>query len=79
MSVNNFDVLRAMGDAEQDIRVAPLSNVIYMQRTKKGTQITIGVDGDVVAGLAKGRFVGGLILADKEQFEAMRRALEGSE
>jgi len=77
MAVNNFDVMKAMSAANKDIRLAPLSNVTKLQKTKAGTLITIGAEGDLVAAIGvEGRFVGGLILADKAQFDETKRALE---
>lgn len=77
MSVNNFDVLKVMGERNLDIRLAPFANVTNLRKVRAGTQVTIGVEGDVVAAIGlQGRFVGGLILADKAQFEETKRELE---
>jgi hypothetical protein len=76
MSVNNFDVMKAMGEQNKDIRLAPMANILRLQKVKAGTQITIGVEGDVVGAIANGRFVGGLILADKAQFDETKRQLQ---
>ena len=78
MSVNNFDVMKAMGEANRDIRLAPLSNIVHLRKVRAGTQITIGFEGDVVGAILAERFVGGLILADKAQFEETKRELERS-
>ena len=75
MRPNGFDVLKAMSVANKDIRMAPLSNILRVQLTKAGTQITIGFEGDVVGAIANGRFVGGLILADAQQFAETEREL----
>lgn len=74
---NNVDVLKAMGEANKDIRMAPLGNILRVQYTKLGTQITIGVEGNLVAAIMNGRFVGGLILADKRQFDEVKAELRG--
>jgi hypothetical protein len=69
MSINNFDVLKEMGQRNLKIQLAPLYNVTSLKKTKHGTQVTIGVAGDIVAALGlENKFVGGLILADKEEF-----------
>lgn len=65
---NGFDVMKAMSAKERDIRLAPIGNVTRVQKTKRGTLVTIGVEGDVIAGLAQGRFLGGLILCDREDW-----------
>lgn len=75
MKPTSFDVLKAMSAANKDIRLAPLSNILRVQKTKLGTQITIGVEGDVIGAIARGDFVGGLILADKRQFRQMEEEL----
>ena len=76
MKVNNFDVLKIMGERNMDVRLAPLGNITNLKKVKAGTQVTIGVEGDVVAALGlEDKFVGGLILADKAQFDAVRAEL----
>ena len=77
---NNFDVLRVMGERNLDIRLASLDNITNLKKVRAGTQITIGVEGDVVAAIALDRkFVGGLILADKDQFAQVKAELEAEE
>lgn len=73
--VNNFDVLKRMGELNRKIQLAPLGNIVNVRKVKAGTQVTIGVGGDVVGSIAAGDFVGGLILADKSEFEATRDEL----
>jgi hypothetical protein len=76
MSVHNFDVLKMMGERNLSISLSPLDNITNLLKTKHGTKVTIGVAGDVVAALGlENKFVGGLILADKEQFHAVRSEL----
>lgn len=79
MAVNNFDVMKLMGERNLDIQLAPLGNVLRVHKVKAGTQVTIGVGGDVVAGIADGRFVGGLILADQEQFHRLKQEMEAED
>lgn len=77
--ISNFDVLKEMGKRNLDIRLSPLDNITRLQRTKAGTQVTIGVAGDVVAALGVNhKFVGGLLLADREQFESVRAEMAGA-
>jgi hypothetical protein len=77
MKINNFDVLKRMGERDLDIRMAPLDNITNLRKVKAGTQITIGFQGDVVAALGlEHKFVGALILADKEQFNAVKAEME---
>lgn len=78
MSVNNFDVLKEMGKRSMNIQLAPLGNITNMRMVKAGTQITIGVAGNVIGSITLGEFVGGLILADKAQFEQIKAELEAA-
>ena len=73
MSVNNFDVLKEMGKRKLDIQLAPLDNISRLRKTKLGTQVTIGVAGDLVGAIGmEGKYVGGLILANKAEFNAVK-------
>lgn len=74
--VSNFDVLKRMSERSMDIRLAPLSNIIQMKKVKAGTQVTIGCPGDVITGLTFNQFVGGLLLADQEQFDRTKAEME---
>ena len=76
-NVNNFDVLKAMCARNLDIHIAPLSNITNLKKVKAGTQVTIGVGGDWVAKLGlEQAYVGGLLLANKEQFDELKRSEE---
>jgi hypothetical protein len=81
MSINNFDVMKAMCEANGKIQIAPLKNILNMRKTKRGTLVTIGIHGDffggdVLMGLLEGNYIGGLILCDKAEFENTARAIE---
>lgn len=78
MKANSFDVLKEMGERDMNVMLAPLSNIIRANKVKAGTQITIGFAGDVIAGIMDGKYVGGLILADKEEFERVKREIESA-
>jgi len=75
---NNFDVLREMARRNLDVRLAPLDNIIRARSVKAGTQVTVGVAGDVIAGLMNDRFVGGFLLADKAQFDQVKAEIEAA-
>lgn len=75
--INNFEVLKVMGERNLDVRLAPLGNIVSLNKVRAGTNVTIGVPGDLVGALAvEDLFVGGLILANRKQFEEVRRELE---
>ncbi len=73
---NSFDVMKEMGQRNGKLYLAPLGNIIRLQTVKAGLQVTIGVDASMMAGLAGDGYVGGLILADKAEFEALSKELE---
>jgi len=78
MSVNNFDVMKEMAKRNGNIRLAPLTNITrarYIEK-HKGTEITIGFPGNVVAEVLLGNSCGGLIVCGKEEFERVKAELE---
>ena len=77
MSVNNFDVLKEMSVRDMKVGLSPLDNIVNLKKVKHGTQVTIGVAGDLVAALGiEHKFVGGLILADKDEFNALKSEMQ---
>jgi hypothetical protein len=77
--IGHFDICKAMAMEGLDIRIAPLENVINLRKVKAGTQVTIGVEGDVVAAIGiENKFVGGLLLMDREQYFSTKKRLEGA-
>ena len=74
--VGAFDVLKVMCRRNMDVRLSTLENLLKVRKVKAGTNITIGFGDDVVGALAVGKFLGGLLLADRKQFEAVRKELE---
>lgn len=75
--INNFDVFKRMAeDNNQAMQLAPLGNLIGAKMTKAGTQVTLGVAGNVVTGLTMGTYVGGLILCGKEGFGRTKAKME---
>ena len=76
--IHNLEVLRVMSERNMDIRLAPLNNILRARHTKHGTQVTISVEGNVVGSIVNGTVVGGFILANKEQFDALKTELEAA-
>jgi hypothetical protein len=74
--VSNFDVLKVMCERNMDVRLSTLDNVREARKIKGGSQIKIGIAGDVVTGIALGKFVGGLLIADKEQSNQVKLEME---
>ena len=77
--ISSFDVLKVMSERDMDIRLAPLENVNKLVKVRAGTNVTIGVAGDVVGSIYAGKFVGGLILADRDQFQRVKQELTGAD
>lgn len=77
MKINNFDVFKRMSEENnQAMKLAPLGNIGNMKQVKAGTEITIGVAGNVIKGLMFNEYVGGLILCGKEEFEKTKRLMQ---
>lgn len=74
--IGTFDVLKVMCERNLDIRLSTLDNVTQAMKTKRGSKVTIGVAGDVVTGIAMGKYCGGLLLADSKQFNEIKKELE---
>jgi hypothetical protein len=76
--VGHFDILKVMCERNMDIRLSPLDNVTNLQLVHKGkdTNVTIGCQGNVLHGIYTGKFVGGLLLCDKEQYFKIKEELE---
>jgi hypothetical protein len=76
--IGTFDVLREMCARKMDVRLSTMDNVTNMTYSKTGkcTKVTIGVDGDVLNPIWRGQLVGGLLLADKDQFFEIKEILE---
>jgi hypothetical protein len=73
----HFDICREMAKRGMDIRMSLLENVTnlsYSKRTK-GTTVSIGIDGNLVGAIFNNKFVGGLLLCDREQYFAIKKEL----
>jgi hypothetical protein len=66
MAVNNFDVLKRMAAEDKDIRLG--TDVLNMKAVKAGSQITMGIAGNVLAQLMLGELNACLVLYNKKQF-----------
>lgn len=76
-NIGHFDICKEMAIRNMDIRVSPLENVTNLRKVKTGTQVTIGVDGDVVAAIGlENKFIGGLMLIDRKQYFEIKAVLE---
>lgn len=75
--MGNFEILSQMSAENKDILLAPLSNIVSAQ-SGSGVygKVTIAVPNSVIQHLAvsDGYYVGGLILANAEQFNKIKNA-----
>jgi hypothetical protein len=77
--VSHFEICKAMADADLGIQIAPLENITDLRKVRAGTKVTIGVPGDVVAAIGiERRYVGGLLLIDREQYAATKKKMEAA-
>ena len=64
---NYFDVMKEMSARNLEIYFGP--DILRAQKVKAGTQITVGIGGDLIAAIVDGRIVGGLFLWNRKQFD----------
>jgi hypothetical protein len=74
MTVNNFDVLKRMAAENLDIRLG--TDVLNMKTVKAGTQITMGIGGNVLTPIFVGELNACLILFNKKQFNELKAKME---
>lgn len=73
-TINNFDVLKLMSAENKDIRL--MTDVLSMRKVSAGTQITVGVSGDVIGAITSDQLHACLLLYDKKQFEDLKAVME---
>ena len=73
-SANNFDVLKRMSAENKDIRVGV--DVLSMKNVNAGTQVTIGIAGNVVTPIFMGELHACLLIYNKKQFNEVKEAIE---
>lgn len=74
----HFEICAEMARRNLDIRLSLLENVSNLQYSARmrGTKVTIGIDGNLIAPIFNGDFVGGLLLCKKEQYFAIADELD---
>jgi hypothetical protein len=76
-SVGAFEVFSRMAETnDKALRLAPLANILNMKVVKAGTQVTIGVEGNVLARIMSGEFFGGLLLCETKRFDELKAEME---
>jgi hypothetical protein len=75
--VSAFEVFLRMAETnDKALRLAPLANILNMKVVKAGTQVTIGVEGNVLARIMSGEFCGGLLLCETKRFDELKAEME---
>lgn len=76
-TIGAIDVFKRMVDTDDPkIELAPLgTSLLNLKKVKHGTEVTIGVSGDRVDSFYNGKYVGGLIFADKARFDEVKAEL----
>lgn len=73
--VNNFDVLRRMGERGDDIRLCTtITEMTY--NAKKGTEVVVGVPGNVCFEIEEGKLNAMLLLFNVVQFNELKKNME---
>lgn len=74
--MKSFEVFQKMCDSNADIKLAPLKNIIKINIYGQNGEVTFGVPREVAQELMDDtegvKHVGGLLLANKEQFETLQ-------
>jgi len=73
--VNNFDVLKIMGERNLKIKAAGLGNVISAHLKGAIGEVTIGVDAETIKDILTGTVVGMFVVADSKQFNTIKKEL----
>ena len=78
--VSAFVVFERMtADNNNSLKFAPLENIINMQRTKRGINVTIGIGDDgFMEKVINGELVGGFIFCDTKEFRRLQDELSAS-
>ena len=75
--MDNFEVIARMcKEDNQKFRMAPFDNIAEVTATKKGDVIHIGVESGLGFDVIDGKMIGGLLLIDKEEFNACKARYE---
>ena len=76
MSVNNFDVLKRMAAENKSIQLCDTITQVNYSSKKGGTEISVGVPGNVCFGIESGRMAAKLLIWNVREFDELRAAME---
>lgn len=79
MIVTAMQVFNRMVETDnKNLMLAPLSNVLSLRKVKAGTQIRIGIPGDLFGKIVLGKMCGGLLLCDIREFQKVKAEMEAT-
>jgi hypothetical protein len=74
-AINNFDVLKRMGEENKSIQLC--STITEMNYSaKKGTVVSVGVPGNVCFDISSGKTNALLLLFNMQEFNELKKAME---
>lgn len=79
MSVNNFDVLKRMGELNKDVRLCTTVTDVDYSAKKGGTKVSIGVPGNVCFDIVDGKLTAMLLLFNPKEFAEVKEAMHKEE
>lgn len=79
VAVNNFDVLKRMTDENKKIQLCTTITKMNYNARKGGTEVSVGVPGNVCFEIESGRLNCLLLLFDIQQFRELKTAMEKEE
>lgn len=77
--VDNFEVLREMANRNLDINLAPITQILRMNKTRFGCEITIGAPAELMQKITLGNYGGGLLAYNVSEFEALKKEMESAQ
>jgi len=74
--INNFDVLKRMGEENKDIRLCTTITQMNYSAKKGGTEVSVGVPGNICFEIESGRMNAVLLLWNVREFNETRATME---
>jgi hypothetical protein len=77
-TVNNFDVLKQMGVENKTIQLCTTITQMNYSANKGGTEVSVGVPGNICFDIQSGKMNAVLLLWDVNQFNEIKAKLESA-
>ena len=75
-TVNNFDVLKRMAAENKSIQLCTTITQMNYSAKKGGTEVSVGVPGNVCFDIQKGKMNAFLLIYDVREFNELKDAME---